>query len=485
MGRVPSEKEMRRLARSLARTAEKLGGSFKIRNLDEAAGAVAYLFGYSSWNEYLRASSCSHGSSSYAARLPKFKERRSASGSFFQNRGYSPKEISEVRKSPISHPERLIGKRAKDGKSSEPFGLALEDYFVSGSGKVSEDFFVDSVRRLIENRQSVFVFGGSGRLVSTQSRSFDPLRDLFEGDGDGAKEYFSVAGGGEFADLWLKILVSASKFYGRVWSADDLKSSLSLGSLLGIRRDLSAFDDGLSKALDGYLARCGQRESNDGAILSIESQNRHYAMSYGLSERAERTARLYEEGLFLTGGDGLGNVLSNKESAEFGDSDSHSEEYWDLLACAHGAALDAHDEKIRNYDGLAYKSWALWKNPEGKSPEFAASRIGRGTSATFGFHCETGGAAFSKIVERSYQGLFLRQNGLDYEDSMVSSFMERTSVFDRNIWFDGCSALSEMAAEEAYAWKRIDRFAPKGLSGMGLNKIVLYSDVETKRGDVK
>ena len=255
---VPPLEEIKVFIKKIQDLSPKLGGVLKINTVDDAANLAVYLYGFSSWKEYLQTQKIKNENTikeEYHFKKPKFKPiiMKSTELDLTREIGKTIKPSLVLKETETLPPEYLIGTtKDKITKGNCSIGLSTQGYIITVTDENEyESFLTKQINWLIHNYQSFSVFGLKPSdiknplkqkiteknilLFNMENHKFDPIGESLMFNNLGNLLDIDLKDSQSFSWLWLLLVNTLKKEFLIKWSYKSLLNSLNISFLIPIK----------------------------------------------------------------------------------------------------------------------------------------------------------------------------------------------------------------------------------------------------------
>lgn len=503
MSAIPNKDEMRLLVKSIFNTASKMNHTIQINTLDDAASLAAYLYGFSSWAEYLVVSKKEYDAKKneeFTFKVPKFKDKIIKAQDLDWTSPPTKQKLNNLPQvSSLMPVEMLIGKKKHHhSKTSQPVGLLTENYMATGA--ISSEiglFFKNQVQWLLAHNQAIYLFGNFSeseefiQSIKNETRQeitviekgayvLDPIREALENDNfEALLDIVSFEEGQTFSWLWITLIKLLKTEIE--WDAKTLLKSLDLEVLLRLKEYITQSNDVIYKMLNQYFfKKCQIKQEGEGYLISEAAQNLHYHNTFIIRERLEKIIQLYEKGYFSKKSTiDLKQKIFEKKSVVFAgcEDDKLQSDYWEFCALTFASAIRQQNKATQNLNPKAYQVWSLWWDIGQLLNENTANELlNNADTLILGGYALNNTSVTESWFQEFKQVIFFRQFIDDVSPQWKQKALSRTEKWEDNLWFGQYAVLKKLPKKTAYLWAPNGNLIAKDIESYDFKHFNLYDN---------
>ncbi|MBC7474770.1 MAG: hypothetical protein H7263_10805 [Candidatus Sericytochromatia bacterium] len=436
------------LIKSLYQLADKSSTGITIKSMHDSAQIISKMYGFNSWNElkqnleYLKKDYTEDNPRT--AKLNLFDEIRIKKGKFIihssmpliPNQDMNLNEINLIQ-------DVIVGKKTdKNLKTSNFVSLEAEDFVIISS--------VDNSHIIRSIRKQIIEFGHASIYLTSQSDiKLDPWSNIFENNGIEflfkMKEYKN-----DFIMSWIstfRYLQHEVNFHPSVIQCLD---SLYLEGIVQVYDWLKINKPNAAWYLQKYLDDIGLIENKNEYIISKEMQEIHWKNIAKEVETLEAMQKLYDDKVFEKNDtDILWNTLSQRKSIKIGLIENVF--YKEFVTLELNRVAEQYQKQIKNKLTDNYKAWIFCDNLEA----WETSNLLLLNDKDFlikGYQTQGKSLNLINFLSKIDQIILGKMININLPHSIMDNMLNKTQIWEENIWFDDKKALKVLKKNEVYLW---------------------------------
>ena len=436
------------LIKNLYQLADKSSTGITIKSMHDSAQVISKMYGFNSWNElkqnleYLKKDYTEDNLKT--AKLPLFDEIRIKKGKFIihssmpqiPNQDMNLNEINLIQ-------DVIVGKKTdKNLKNFNFVSLESEDFVIISS--------VDNSHIIRNIRKQIIEFGHASIYLTSQSDiKLDPWSNIFENNGIEflfkMKEYKN-----DFIMSWISTFRYLQHEVNFHPSVTQCLNALYLEGIVQVYDWLKINKPNAAWYLQKYLDDIGLIENKKEYIISKEMQDIHWKNIAKEVATLEAMQKLYDDKVFEKNDDDvLWNTLSQRKSIKIGLIENVF--YKEFVTLELNRAAEQYQKQIKNKLTDNYKAWIFCDNLEA----WETSNLLLLNDKDFlikGYQTQGKSLNLINFLSQIDQIILGKMININLPHSIMDNMLNKTQIWEENIWFDDKKALKLLKKNEAYLW---------------------------------
>lgn len=438
------------LIKSLYQLADKSSTGITIRTMHDSAQVISKIYGFNSWNElkqnldYLKKDYIEEKANDF--KLPLFEDVKVKKGVFSIQSSVLkiPNQDIDIKEKNIIQ-DLIIGKKRNNVlKASTVISLEAENFMIISS--------IDNSQIIKNVRKQVIDYGhASIYLTSSSNIKLDPWSNIFENNGIEflfkMKEYKN-----DFIMSWVSTFRYLQHEVSFHPSISQCLSSLYLEGIVKIYDWLKINKPNAVWYLQKYLDDMGVIENKNEYIITKDMQDKHWAIISKEVAILDEMQKLYKDGIFQKNDDDvLWNSLIQRKSIKIGLVPNPNFFYKEFVTLELNRVCDQYQKQIKNKFIDGYKAWLFCDNLE----EWETNNLFLLNDKDFlikGYQTKGKSVNLVNFLSKIDQIIFGKIIDLQIPTAIMNDMLNKTKLWEENIWFDNKLLLKGLNKNEVYVW---------------------------------
>jgi hypothetical protein len=438
------------LIKSLYQLADKSSTGITIKSMHDSAQVISKIHGFNSWNElkqnleYLKKDYIEENVK--IAKPPLFDEIKIKKGSFIIQSSMPHIPAQDMNLNEINLiQDVIVGKKTdKNLKTSNFVSLEAEDFVIISS--IDNSHIIRNIRKQIKE------FGhGSIYLTSQSNVKLDPWSNIFENNGIELlfkmKEYKN-----DFIMSWISTFRYLQHEVNFHPSITQCLNALYLEGIVQIYDWLKINKPNAAWYLQKYLDDIGIIENKNEYIVSKEMQTLHWKNIAKEVSTLEAMQKLYDDKTFeKSEEDILWNNLVQRKNIKIGLLENLEPFYKEFVTLELNRVAEQYQKQIKNKLTDNYKAWIFCDNLEA----WETSNLFLLNDKDFlikGYQTQGKSNNLISFLSKVDQIILGKMFNVKLPNIIIENMLNKTQIWEENIWFDDKKALKTLKKNEAYLW---------------------------------
>lgn len=470
----------------------KLSGNIKIKDLNSASNLVAIIHGYKSWKEYKLNNKDIYQDLNLENSIvveknnEKYIKKEFVSSVFDFNKYKKISQKKYINKENKGLPNGwLIAKKRHDIEKYIESKLLLNEDTVITSDKSKEqyNFYQKQIDFLLENKQSLIIFGNniediknnidSFKIIGENRLKLNPLEDLL--NSDGLELFFKIdelKDQGTFPWLWLMLIRTIQEMESNTFTVKDLLELTDLEKIINIYHSLKNNNYYIKKIIENYLFKKCQIIKNDKSYtINENSYKTHYEDSFLLIKKLNELNDLYNKNIFSYSPDiSFSDIMNNKDNCYILEN---NEIYLEAISLSYIKNYKNYFNSLKNINNNSYYFWTLFWDAEKWISKLTASEYANQETSLIMYYINSNINNLSLILNKVNQLIMFKQTISGYTEYWKDKILYLTEYYNVNLWYGNKKILTELKENEIIFWSSSDKNSNIELKSYKLEKVEL------------
>lgn len=438
------------LIKSLYQLADKSSTGITIKSMHDSAQVISKMHGFNSWNElkqnldYLKKDYTEEAIKTI--KPPVFDEVKIKKGKFTIQSSMPQVPTQDTNLTEINLiQDVIVGKKYnKTLKTPNFVSLEAEDFVIVSS--------IDNSHIIRYLRKQIKEFGhGSIYLTSQSNIKLDPWANIFENNGIELlfkmKEYKN-----DFIMSWISTFRYLQHEVNFHPSINQCLNGLYLEGIVEIYDWLKINKPNAAWYLQKYLDDIGIQENKNEYTLSKEIQELHWTNIAKEVTTLDALQKLYASKVFEKNEeDVLWNALAQHKNIKIGMIDGTQSFYKEFVTLELNRVAEQYQKQIKNKLTDNYKSWLFCDNLEA----WETNNLLLLSDKDFlikGYQTQGRTVNLISFLSKIDQIILGKITDIRLPNVLIENMLNKTQIWEDNIWFDDKRALKTLKKNEAYLW---------------------------------